>query len=167
MYSEVGCIIIKKRFGTDLVIQTCSRKFQTVKLMKLEHTYKIFVEWSGTVPAERGDLQTQHEFSLFYKVSEHTLSKWKRRPEFWEEVDKLRTPWIKAKKSEVLYALAEKAAKTGNAAEVKLWLQYAEGWQEKSKIETTTTPFSEMLQQIREENKEPLVKTDSNNNGTI
>ena len=103
--------------------------------------YKQFIEWLA-LPVKERELKTQKELAEQFGLSEWTLSQWKDRQGFWPAVEAVRKSWGKSKTPEVLNSLYNKAL-TGNAAEVKLWLQYIEGYSEKTKSEVTTKDISE------------------------
>lgn len=73
---------------------------------------------------------TGGKFAKEFNVSIDTLTDWKRRDGFWERVRKIRKEWVKEKVSEVLDALYKKSVAEGNANEVKLFLQYAEEFED-------------------------------------
>jgi hypothetical protein len=78
------------------------------------------------------EVKTQKEFGEKYGVCENMLGIWKNKEEFRELVVRLRENWGKEKTSDILGGLYKKAVRDGNASEVKLWLQYFEGFAEKT-----------------------------------
>lgn len=100
---------------------------------KIRHQmeYYDFIEWIAT-PSSIRNPKTQQELSKKFGVGQDTLSEWKSRQYFWEEVTKKRKNWGRERTPEVILAMYNRIIKTGNAAEVKLWLEYFESWSEKT-----------------------------------
>jgi hypothetical protein len=100
--------------------------------VKLRHNFEYhkFILWIA-LPKELRKPNTQVELSKHFRVGQDTLSEWKKRTGFWEEVAKQRKEWSKEKTSDIIYALYKRIIETGNAAEVKLWFQLIENWSER------------------------------------
>ncbi|MDD4661855.1 MAG: hypothetical protein PHG24_01060 [Candidatus Pacebacteria bacterium] len=100
--------------------------------VKLRHNFEYhkFILWIA-LPKELRKPNTQVELSKHFGVGQDTLSEWKKRTGFWEEVAKQRKEWSKEKTSDIIYALYKRIIETGNAAEVKLWFQLIEDWSER------------------------------------
>lgn len=103
-----------------------------MKQTKIRHDFEYhqFILWIS-LPKELREPKTQAELSKHFRVGQDTLSEWKKKTGFWEEVASQRKNWSKEKTSEVVYALYKKAVDTGGAPEVKLWFQIMEGWSER------------------------------------
>jgi hypothetical protein len=89
------------------------------------------------------------DFAKKYKVNPSTLSAWKKDNNFWNEVKNLTKTWGKDRTPDVILALYKKIIKDGGAAEVKLWLQYVDGWDEKSDVNVHYT----LLKEIQDTNR--------------
>lgn len=100
---------------------------------KLRHfdEYNRFVAWIA-LPNSLRIPKTQKDFAKQIGVGEDTLSEWKQRGGFFKAVEKKRQKWGLEKTPEVLYALYTRILKNGEAQEVKLWLQFFDGWSEKT-----------------------------------
>ncbi|NLZ96512.1 MAG: hypothetical protein GX926_00725 [Candidatus Magasanikbacteria bacterium] len=100
--------------------------------VKLRHNFEYhkFILWIA-LPKELRKPNTQVELSKHFGVGQDTLSEWKKRTGFWEEVARQRKEWSKEKTSDIIYALYKRIIETGNAAEVKLWFQLIENWSER------------------------------------
>lgn len=92
--------------------------------------YKEFIVWIAT-PKELREPKTQSGLAKKFGVGEDTLSEWKRRNSFYDEVSKKRKEWGRDRTPDVIHALYSNILKTGSVSGVKLWLQYFEGWVEK------------------------------------
>ena len=101
--------------------------------IKKKQEYLMFVEWMG-LPAPERVPKEQKELAVKMGVEEATLSDWKRVDGFWDNVRNERKKWAKDRTSNVLMGLYRKAIKDGNAAEVKLFLQYAGEFVEEVKL---------------------------------
>lgn len=98
--------------------------------------YKEFIGWIA-LPIKERQPQTQKELAEQFGLSEWTLSTWKSRSGFWQEVEKLRKEWGKNKTPEVLDGLFERA-KTGDPAAARLWLEVMENHSIRNKTDITT-----------------------------
>ncbi len=92
--------------------------------------YYLFVRWIATPEVFRTP-KTQGQFSDLHKVGHDTLARWKKDPNFWEDVKRFVMEWSKEKTPDVVAALYVKSVK-GNPLAIKLWLQYIEGFSEKT-----------------------------------
>jgi len=99
-----------------------------------EEEFLAFIDWIGLPSPERVP-KNQRELAFHLGVEESTLSNWKKTNGFWEEVRKKRIEWAKDKTSNVLLGLYRRALKEGGASEVKLFLQYAGEFNEKTILE--------------------------------
>ena len=95
--------------------------------------YLEFVKFIA-VPQVMRELKTQGDFSKKFEVSETTLSEWKARDGFWDDVAKQRRLFFKDKTSNVVASIY-RAALESSPADRKLWLQYIEEWSEKQELE--------------------------------
>jgi len=116
---------------------------------KLE--YQQFIEWMGLPSPERVPGE-QKELSLKIGIPEPTLSVWKKTKGFWDLVRIERKAWAKDKVSDVLMGVYRAAVLEGKAAEAKLFLKYAEEFEEKLTIEQNIT------RELSEEDKELIKK---------
>ena len=112
--------------------------------LKHQMEYLNFVTWVATPNALR-DPKTQQELSKEFGVGQDTLSEWKARPGFWKSVIEKRKHWGQERTPNVIMAIYDKIIKTGNAPEVKLWLQYIENWSESV---ISTTPLKRKYQHL-------------------
>ena len=110
-----------------------SKKIRGLKGLKHPGTYLDLIKWIA-MPEPFRSPKTQGEFAKEHKIGEDSISEMKKREGFWEEVKEKRKEWGKERTPDVILGLYKKAVKDGNAQEVKLWLQYFEGWSEKQEI---------------------------------
>lgn len=103
--------------------------------------YLAFIEFVGT-PVFQRELATQGDFAKKYKVNQGTLSTWKKRPDFWEKVEKHRQRWGQERTSNLLGAFYSKMIKYDKpfGKDLMVWLQYIEGFSPKTKFEDVTPP---------------------------
>lgn len=102
--------------------------------IKKKIEYQQFVEWMG-LPGPEREPKEQKELAVKLGVEEPTLSNWKKVDGFWDLVREERKRWAKDKVSDVLMGLYRSALIEGKAAEAKLFLQYAEEFEEKHILE--------------------------------
>lgn len=101
--------------------------------------YSDFVAWTA-LPTELRVPKTQRELAKKFGVGEDTLSEWKRRNGFWEEVTDKRKAWGRERTPDVMLALFKRIQRTGSAPEVRLWLEVVEEWQ--SKVLAIPDPYA-------------------------
>ena len=119
--------------------------------VKKKVEYQQFIEWMGLPSPERVPAE-QKELCLELDVIEATLSNWKKVKGFWDLVRIERKAWAKDKVSDVLMGVYRKAVLEGNAAEAKLFLKYAEEFEEKLLIEAN------IIRELSEEDEELIKK---------
>lgn len=125
-----------------------------LKGVKNVHEYIRFVQWIAS-PIPLRVPKTQEEFAKEVGVNEDTLADWKKREGFWDRVIKETKHWGKDKTATVLLSLYQKAITEGDAARVKLWLQYINDWVEKQDVAVSGT-LGQLLDEIANRNQ-PLV----------
>lgn len=126
-----------------------TRTTYTAKLPKIDKSanrevrkpdaYQEFILWTALPPTEKGrhDFQTQEEFSENYKLGKNTLTKWKARKDFQEQVTELRRQWAFDKTGEIIQGIYLAAIK-GNPFSQKIWLEYFLDFREKAAEGTKT-----------------------------
>src|SRR3990167_7476490 len=92
--------------------------------------YEAFCEWSAK-PTPLKEEKTNKQFAVKWGIRPETLTRWKRKQEFWTKVAEWRMEWARDKTSDVIHGLFKRASTRGEAAEVKLWMQVIEDWSEK------------------------------------
>jgi len=107
-----------------------SKNNDTLKGLRHPLEYDQFVLWVAT-PEPLREPHTQSKLAEKFGVGDDTLSEWKQREGFWDDVRREIHSWGKNRTPNVVHALYKKAI-SGKAAEVKLWLQYIDGFSEKS-----------------------------------
>lgn len=114
---------------------------------KKEAEYLAFIEFLATPKCDR-KLKTQNDSSCAYNVHITTLSDWKKRKGFYEEVKKVRNDWGKSKTSDILGHLYETIMNSDRPCgnNVLIWLRYFDGFnpnanvREPEKIERKLSP---------------------------
>ncbi len=99
-----------------------------------------FIEWIA-LPRTLRKPKTQKDFAMSIGVNQDTLSDWKKLPNFWKEVNLYHRLYFRSHTADVLNGLLQ-MAKTGRAAEVKLFLEYFEGYCGKELIITESTSLA-------------------------
>lgn len=116
---------------------------------------QAFIGWIALPKAARLP-KTNKELAKKIGVSQDTLTDWKRLTGFWKEVQQEQESYFRGQTADVLHALLEKA-KTGRAAEVKLYLQYFDGFSEKHVVQEVEHP-----NEISEERKAEIARAMQN-----
>lgn len=110
-------------------------RLQFVDYNKIQDPLKLqaFIDWIA-IPKVAREPKNYKDFAKQIGVNQDTLTDWKHLIGFWQEVQKEQKEYFKEETTEVLSGLLQRA-KTGKAPEVKLFLQYFEGFSEKRTIE--------------------------------
>lgn len=97
--------------------------------------YLEFIDFMAT-PKELRELETMGDFSKKFGIHRDTLTNWKNRQGFWEDVRDARRKYIKENiLGTAIVALKKAILKDGKAPEVKLLFQLADEFEEKSSVE--------------------------------
>ena len=127
--------------------------------------YKEFVRFYAMPSAykrEKFGVGTETEFAKLKELSPETLTEWKKRPEFQNDVDIQLNKWGADKTPDVIAALYRTILKDGKASEVKLWLQYIKRWKEgmilEGTIETNENPLIELLDKLDEPTRNKVIQ---------
>jgi hypothetical protein len=122
------------------------------KPVRKEAEYQEFVRFTAIPRVFRNKefgYNSDSDFAKKYKVNPSTLSTWKNDKNFLDEIKNLSKIWGRNRLPDVMYALCDKAIKDGGAAEVKLFLQYVDGWKENS----TINPHYAAIKDLQDSNR--------------
>lgn len=100
-------------------------KKKTKTTLRNQYEYADFIAWIA-LPNKLRQPKTQRELARKFGIGEDTLSDWKRRDGFWEEVETKRKSWGKERTPNVLMGLYKKASETGDPRAVRLWFEVVE-----------------------------------------
>jgi hypothetical protein len=95
--------------------------------------YQQFIEWMATPPALRV-IKDQRQLASHLGVHEATLSDWKKNENFWGSVDNLMNVWGRSRTIEVINAFYKKIINNPTASDIRLWLEYFEGFKPNQKL---------------------------------
>ena len=115
--------------------------------------YKVFIKFYAMPSVFRNEeygFKTETEFAKDKELSPETLTEWKKRKEFNNDVDIQLAKWGADKTPNVLAALYNTILADGKASEVKLWLQYIKSWREGMIIEQPPTERNNKLDKLLE-----------------
>jgi len=122
--------------------------------------YKEFVRFYA-LPSifrkEQYEFKTEQDFAKHYKLSQDTLTDWKKRKGFSNDVDEQLKKWGADKTPDVIAALFRTILTDGKAAEVKLWLQFIKNWKEGMILEQPSIERNNKLDKLLE-NAKPEVR---------
>lgn len=90
--------------------------------------YYLFARFIAT-PKPWRDLKTQLEFQIEHNVSHDTLARWKKDPNFWEDVGRAIKEWGREKTPDVIAAVYGRIVRQGDPQAAALWLKYIENWE--------------------------------------
>lgn len=91
--------------------------------------YLAFIKWIATPEIFR-EQKTQGDFSEKFGIGQDTLSEWKSRDGFWDEVRKETRAFFKEKTPLIVASIYKKLATNPDGPLAKIWLQYIEEWKE-------------------------------------
>jgi len=127
--------------------------------------YKAFVKFyslPSVFRQEKYGYRTEQDFAKDYDLCQDTLTEWKKRKEFNNDVDIQLAKWGADKTPDVLAALYRTILADGKASEVKLWLQYIKSWKEgmvlEGTIETNENPLIELLDKLDEPTRNKVIQ---------
>lgn len=85
--------------------------------------YREFVRWSalGIIEKHRTGITDQNEFARAYRVNKDTLTRWKKRSDFYADVKEQMFEWSKGRTPDVIDAIY-RGAMQGDAKSQKLWV---------------------------------------------
>ena len=135
----------------QLPIERVARKRDVVAVSPVNQAkYEQFALWMA-VPQEDQDLKSQKDFGKKFKVSEQTLTEWKKNDSFWIMVQENRNRWARSHTSEVIGGLKKRAKTRGTRPEVELWMSLYEGYVPKTKSENVNANFTvvQILNEVR------------------
>ena len=103
-----------------------------IKKLSLEEMQAIGV---STEYLEFANQPYQKDFAKAFQMTEATLSAWKKKSEYWDDVDVELKQSIKREYApRIDHAFSEATEKNADAGRVKLWKQLYEGYEEASTI---------------------------------
>lgn len=101
--------------------------------------FQQFIVWIAT-PEPLREPKTQRELAAKLGVGEDTLSEWKQRAGFWDEVKKEWNKWGKEKTNNVIARFYQRILSNDvSTADFKLWFQFFLDWSEKTEVEHSGT----------------------------
>ena len=101
--------------------------------------FQEFIVWIAT-PEPLREPKTQRDLAVKLGVGEDTLSEWKQRAGFWDEVKKEWDKWGKEKTNNVIVRFYQKILSPDvSTADFKLWFQFFLDWSEKTEVEHSGT----------------------------
>jgi hypothetical protein len=116
-------------------------------------TYEEFIYWIAT-PDQYRNPSTQKQFALKWKVNEDTLTDWKRRDGFYDEVRKNVRIYGRDHLAVCTSALITNILKKGNGQDFKAFVEYVDEFNPKIRLEDAMLPVSGFTgEQLLEVNK--------------
>jgi len=122
------------------------------RLLTLAQLEKIGID--NPTELELLKIKTQKAFAKEFGVDEDTLTNWKKRDELWKLMTKYTKKWGRDKTPSALAGFYRKTVSEGDAARVKLWLRYFEGFEDTSKVKVEGASLIEMVRAAEEAGKE-------------
>lgn len=129
-----------------------SRKKQDKKPKTKEAERQIFISFSALPKQFRQKeygFDSDADFGKKYQVNKNTLTDWKKEPKFLDEMRRLRRHWGWERTPNVIFGLYRKILAEGGAAEVRLWMQIFEGFDEKTEQNAESEELRELTEVIK------------------
>jgi len=104
-----------------------------------------FVRWLS-IPKPLREPKTHQLFAEKIGVSIDTLTDWKKRRGFWDEVYSSHAQYIRRFTSDISYGLVQRA-KTGSEREVRLYMELFEGFSKKVRVQEEVLPYKQSVDQ--------------------
>lgn len=124
--------------------------------------YWRLVHWSAT-PSPLRKPATLADLAKELSLHATTLVRWERIPEFYGDVRSRIKETLRNDMPDIMYTLRNKIFKEGNSKEIKLFLQWADDFVEKTEIEhkglpEATPEVQQLAKQFEDKLKEALSK---------
>ena len=115
-----------------------SNLFKFIDTSKIRNPLNLleFIEWCAKPPQDRIP-KTQNEVAMKLGIDINTLSEWKKRVRFWDEVSIYRDQYFRKFTSSIYYGLVQRA-KTGDPKAVELCASLFENYKKGVKVEDIT-----------------------------
>lgn len=129
--------------------------------------YYLFVRWIAT-PQPFRKPKTQEQFQIKFGVSHDTVSRFKKDPNYKDDIRRAVNEWASEELPNVIGALYLKIIRTGNAQEVGLWLEYIDKWvktQEQRNVVEVGQNLADLIEKKWQE-RQKLKHADNLNDGT-
>jgi len=123
------------------------KKKTTPKTPKFNKTQLKAIEMLSAIPSQYKNYEDLCQNHL--KIDRRTLYEWRQSDDFMKEVNKLTDKNYRAMGGEVRKSLIAQVKK-GNPALIKLFLEHAEGFVPKSKVEQTNISMDDIERKIAE-----------------
>lgn len=104
--------------------------------------YVYFMALPRTLRAETLGLdgQADVDFTAKYKVNKNTLTEWRKRVGFWDDVQTVRKEFFRARSGDVLLALETTCIREGKGTDVRVYLTYTGEYSDKVEQEHKVHP---------------------------
>lgn len=154
---KAGVIVGKKKKISKPIATKKNKHIKKTKQdldnMRKPDVYLEFIRFTATLPNFR-KLQNQQEFAKEFGVEESTLSNWKKKEGFWDEVREERKASMKDNMvGNIIMAVYRKAIREGTSKEAKLLLELSGEYEEKRTIDNT-----HVIKELSEERQEEISK---------
>ncbi|MBI2624767.1 MAG: hypothetical protein HYW70_00285 [Candidatus Nealsonbacteria bacterium] len=87
-----------------------------------------------SLPEPEREPRFQKEFAKIYGVGEDTLTNYKKKRGFWDEIQEQWKEWGKDRTSNVMMKFYESIIRKGSTGDFKLWFEYFLDWAERQEL---------------------------------
>jgi DNA primase catalytic subunit len=94
-------------------------------------------------------VKSRIELAKYFKVGRKQLYRWVEKEGFRQRVWELEKEWGSERTPNVLLGLYRAAVREGDAARVKLWLEYFREWQEKQEVRMESNDIKTLTEEIK------------------
>ena len=122
---------------------------ESAKLLQKPQAYQEFIVWLAT-PEQSRNPATQKLFAQKWKVDENTLSVWKQRTGFYDEVRKHIRIWGRDRLSTAVSALFANVIRRGRGRDFLALARYIDEFNPKLRVEDETPPIGYLSDEERE-----------------
>lgn len=128
---------------------------QDVQNVEFKPNQMKYIEWLAT-PKSLRTPQTKEELADLIGVNIKTLKRWEALPGFWQARDTILDQYAAESDTDVITAMVLTASTPGKdgTSDRKLYLQWRGKLVERSDVNVTIDPYSELIAKLRKE-REP------------
>lgn len=160
------CQVIERKgkqrsVAVQIVTPKTPKKNGKERSLKHPLEYERFITWCA-LPEPFREPKDHQQLAGVLGVHIDTLTDWKKREGFWDEVHNLSKKWGREKTPNAMAAFYRELVRVGDAARMELWLRWFEGYVPKERRDNANVnaTLSEIIDRIQNA-KKPGINPDN------